>query len=120
MREWWGEEGVTEEEAWDRMMDLDTSHITDPKIREFIEIAYLRSFRHCGHRQKGEDIRGPVMKVIRVGDLREEMIKFRANKAPGPSGVSIEMIKLMSDENLERLVKTMNGIMTKGEQVPES
>ena len=30
-------------------MDLDTSHITDPKIKEFIEIAYLRSFRHYGH-----------------------------------------------------------------------
>ena len=48
------------------------------------------------------------------------MMKFRANKAPGPSGVSIEMVKLMSDENLERLVETMNGIMTKGKQVPES
>ena len=56
MREWWGEEGLTEEEAWDRMMDLDTSHIADPKIREFIEIAYLRSFRHYGQRQKEEDI----------------------------------------------------------------
>ena len=31
-----GEEGDTEEEAWDRMMDLDTSHIADPKIKEFI------------------------------------------------------------------------------------
>ena len=102
------------------MMDLDTSHITDPKIREFIEIAYLRSFRHYGQRQKEEDIWGSVMKEIRVGDLREEMMKFRANKAPGPSGVSIESIKLMSDENLERLVGTMNGIMTGGEQVPES
>ena len=30
------------------------------------------------------------------------------------------MIKLMNDENLERLVKTIDGIMTKGEQVPES
>ena len=46
MREWWGEEGDTEEEAWDRMMDLETSYIADPKIKEFIEIAYLRSFRH--------------------------------------------------------------------------
>ena len=60
------------------------------------------------------------MKKISVGDLREEMMKFRANKAPGPSGISIEMVKLMSDENLERLVETMNGIMTKGKQVPES
>ena len=30
------------------------------------------------------------------------------------------MIKLMSDENLERLVETMNGIMRGSEQVPES
>ena len=68
------------------MMDLDTSHITDPKIKEFIEIAYLRSFRHYDQRQKEEDIWGYVMKEISVGDMREEMMKFRANKAPGPSG----------------------------------
>ena len=30
------------------------------------------------------------------------------------------MVKLMSDENLERLVETMNGIMMGSEQVPES
>jgi hypothetical protein len=114
VREWRGEEGDTEEEAWDRMMDLDTSHIADPKIKEFIEVAYLRSFRHYGQLQEDEDIWGSVMKKITVGDLREEMMKFRANKAPGPSGVSIEMVKLMSDENLERLVGTMNGIMTEG------
>ena len=93
-------------------MDLDTSHIADPEIRKFIEIAYLR--------QTEEDIWGLVIKAMRVGNLREEMMKFRANKAPGPSGVSIKMIKLMSDANPEVLVKTMNGIMTKGEQAPES
>ena len=56
VKEWWGEEGDSEGKAWDRMMDLDTSHITDPKIREFIEIAYLRSFRYYGQRQEEEDI----------------------------------------------------------------
>ena len=101
-------------------MDLDMSHITDPKIKEFIEIAYPRSFKHYNQQQKEEDIWGSVMKEIRVGDLRDEMGKFRANKAPGPSGVSIEMIKLMSEEKLERPVETMNDIITGGEQVPES
>ena len=58
VREWWGKGGATEGEAWERMMDLDTSHIADPKVtcREFIEIAYLRSFRHYGQRQEEEDI----------------------------------------------------------------
>ena len=120
VKEWWGEEGDTKEKAWDRMMDLDTGHITDPKIREFIEIAYLRSFRHYGQRQKEENTWRSVIKGISVGDLREGMMKSRANKAPGPSGVSIELVKLMSDENLERLVETMIGFMTGSKQVPES
>ena len=106
VREWWGKEGATAEEAWNRTMDLDTSHIADPKVRDFIEIACLRSFKHYGQRQKEEDTWGSVMKVISVGDLMEEMMKFRANTPPGPSGVSVEMIKLVSDENLKRLVKT--------------
>ena len=120
VRKWWGEEGYTEKKARDMMMDLDASHITDPKIKDFIEIAYPRSFRHYGQRQKEGDIWGSVMKEIRVGNLREQTMKSRANRAPGPSGVSIEMMKLMSDDNLERFAETMNGIMTEGEQVPES
>ena len=46
------------------------------------------------------------------------MMKFKANKAPGPSGITIEMIKAMSDENLERLATSMNKILMKGAQVP--
>ena len=46
MREWRGEEEDTEGTMWDRMMNLDINHIADPKIREFIEIAYPRSFGH--------------------------------------------------------------------------
>ena len=56
--EWWGEESDTEQQARERMLDLVTSHITDPKIKEFIEIAYLRSLRHYNQRQKEEDIWG--------------------------------------------------------------
>ena len=66
-------------------MDLDTSHIADTEVREFIEIACLKSFRHYGQRQEEEYIWGSVMKVISVGDLREEMMRIGANKAPGPS-----------------------------------
>ena len=102
------------------MMNLGIIHIADPKIRDFIEIAYLQSLRHYDQRQAEEDIWGSVMKQITMGDLREKMMKFRANRAPGASGVSIEIIKLVSDENLERMVGTMNGIMTEGKRVPKS
>ena len=83
VKEWWGEEGDREEEAWDRMINLDTSHnvVNDPKIKEFIETSYLRSFRHYSQRQKDKDIWGLVIKEIIVGGLREEMKKFRANKS---------------------------------------
>ena len=97
------------------MMHLDTNHMTNPNIKEFIEIAYLRSFGHYGQRQAEEYIWGSVMKEIGISDLREEMMKFRANTAPRLSGVLIEVIKLMSDENLERLVETMNRVMAGGE-----
>jgi hypothetical protein len=102
------------------MLDLDMSQIADPGIREFIEIAYLRTYRHYNHEQKERNIWEAVMKRVSVGDLRRELMKFRSGKAPGASGVTIEMIKLMSDDNLERLVDTMNRIVLEGEQVPVS
>ena len=43
------------------------------------------------------------MQGVSLEDLREEMKKFKSNKAPRPSGTTIEMVKRMNDENLERI-----------------
>jgi hypothetical protein len=100
--------------------EMDTNQVADPSIREFIEVAYLRTHRHFSQKQREQNIWEAVMKHISVGDLRREMVKFGTGKAPGASGVTIEMIKLMSDENLERLATTMNSIVLGGGQVPAS
>ena len=46
------------------------------------------------------------------------MKKFKSNKAPGPSGITIEMVKRMDDENLERIANSMDTIILGGRQVP--
>ena len=58
------------------------------------------------------------MQEISIEDLREEMKKFKSNKAPGPSGITIEMVKRMDDENLERIANSMDKIILGGRQVP--
>ena len=58
------------------------------------------------------------MQEISIEDLREEMKKFKSNKAPGPSGITIEMVKKMDDENLERIANSMDKIILGGRQVP--
>ena len=46
VEQWWGKEGENTEAAWERMMDMDTSQISDPEAMEFVEVAYLRSFKY--------------------------------------------------------------------------
>ena len=58
------------------------------------------------------------MKGISTKDLREEMKKFKSNKAPGPSGITIKMVKRMGDENLERIAESMDKMILAGRQVP--
>ena len=89
------------------MLNLDTSRITDPTTKEFIEVAYLRSRRHYEQKQAEDRIWDTVMQEISIEDLREEMKKFKSNKAPGPSGITIEMVKKMDDENLERIANSI-------------
>ena len=120
VEQWWGKEGESSQVAWERMLDMDTSQITDPEAREFVEVAYLRSFAHYKQKQEDEDLWGEVMQRISLEDVREEIKKFRANKAPGPSGVTIEMIKAMDDTNMERLLDTMNEVVVARGQVPQS
>ena len=38
------------------MMNMDTSQISDPEAKEFVEVAYLRSFRHYKQKQDDEDL----------------------------------------------------------------
>ena len=62
VREWWGkkrtkfEKQESEEEAWERMLNLDTSQITDPGTKEFTEVAYLWSHRHFEQKQAEDKI----------------------------------------------------------------
>ena len=124
--EWWGkkqmngERGKLEEEAWERMLNLDTSQVTDPGTKEFIEVAYLRSHKHFEQNLYEDKIWDTVMQEIGIEDLREEMKKSKSNKAPGPSGITIEMVKKVDDENLERthVADSMNKIILGGRHVP--
>ena len=85
MKEWWGKEKTeyglpeSEEVAWERMLNLDTSQITDTTTKEFIEVAYLRSHRQYEQRQREDGIWDKVMHGVSTGDLREEMKKLMAS-----------------------------------------
>ena len=48
------------------------------------------------------------------------MKRFKPNKAPGPLGITLEMLKAMADDNMERLLDSMNGVIVKGGKVPPS
>ena len=44
--------------------------------------------------------------------------EFKSNKAPWSSGITIEMVKRMNDENLERIAGSMDKMILGGRQVP--
>jgi hypothetical protein len=90
VREWWGKEKTeyglpeSEEVAWERMLNLNTCQITDTTTKGFIEVAYLRSHRHYEQNQKEDGIWDTVMQGSSTEDMREELKRFKSNKAPGP------------------------------------
>ena len=115
----WGSPGESGEEAWNNMLNMDTSKIQDAEQREFVETAYMRSFKHYTKQQEEKGIWNEVLRKILVEEIELEARKFKAKKAPGPSGVTIEMIRVMDSANLEKIADAMNKVM-RGEQVPKS
>ena len=43
-----------------------------------------------------------MLKKILVEEMEQEANKFKAKKAPGPSGITIEMIRIMDSDNLDK------------------
>ena len=56
------------------------------------------------------------MQGVSVEDLREETKKFKSNKATGPSGITIEIVKRMDDENLKKIAGPMGKIIMGGDK----
>ena len=79
----------------------------------------MRSFKHYTKQQEEKGIWNEVLRKILVEEIELEARKFKAKKAPGPSGVTIEMIRVMDSANLEKIADAMNKVM-RGEQVPKS
>eukprot|EP00972_Heterocapsa_arctica_P016255 2399130-Heterocapsa_arctica.AAC.1 len=48
---------------------------------------------------------------IDIEELEDVIRKFKNNKAPGPSGVPIEAIKLLDDESKLALLKLLNNCL---------
>ena len=117
----WGSPGESEEEAWNNMLNMDTSKIQDAGQREFVETSYMRSFKHYIKQQEEKGIWDEVLKKILVEEVELELEarKFKAKKAQGSSGITIEMIRVMDLDNLEKIADAMNKVM-RGEQVPKS
>ena len=106
-----GVSGESGDEAWENMLNMDTTKIQDVEQREFVETSYMRSFKHYTKQHEEKGIWNEVLKKILVEEIEQEAKKFKAKKAPGPSGITIEMIRVMDTDNLEKIADAMNKVM---------
>jgi hypothetical protein len=79
----------------------------------------MRSFKHYTNQQEEKGIWNEVLRTILVEKIELEARKFKAKKAPGPSGITIKKIRVMDSANLEKVADAMNKVM-RGEQLPKS
>ena len=76
------------------MLNIVTRKIQDAEQREFVETSYMRSFKHYTKQQEEKGIWNEVLKKILVEETEQEAKKLKARKSPGPSGITIEIIRV--------------------------
>jgi ribonuclease HI len=103
--------------SWQNMMDMDTECIQDQAHKDFVETAYMRSFRYYDELQQNEGIWDEVMQAAPMEEIQTALKKFKSHTAPGPSGITVQILKFMSDENMDRVRLTINRHIA-GEPIP--
>ena len=108
-------QGANEGEAWEAMLDLDPSRLVNPTDRPFIEGAYIRSRDKYERMQQEDRIWDECDRACTMQEFRAALMKTKSGSAPGPSGLTYDMLKALSDDNLEPFRDIVNRALAGGD-----
>ena len=106
----WMKSRVKCEDRWaskEGMMNMRLDELNDQSQREFVEGAYMESYVKYNKMQDEKGIWDDVMEEITMEDLKLALKRFKAGKAPGPSGLMFDVLKALDDANLQPILNLM-------------
>ena len=101
-------------ESWDDMMKVDAKKLKDPVHKEIMEQAYSESREKFSKLQESEGIWNAVRKSASMGELCEALKRMKKGTAPGPSGLSYDLLGMMTKEQLKPLLDIINEALESG------
>lgn len=104
--------------SWEAMASMDLTQV-EPQYREMVEQCYARPMAANAHKASREGWWAGIDNLISTREVREAVDHSKAHTAPGPSMVSIDMIKALDDTGLEVLTQFYNACLREG-RVPET
>ena len=100
--------------SWQDMLDLNPGALNDPSHEEFLEKACGDAKRRFSRLQEEEGAWGYIRAKVSRRDLKEAIRSMKSGTAPGPSGLTYDIIKMLDDEHLQPIVDIVNEVMTTG------
>ena len=95
-------------DSWRDMQDLNTNKLKHPRHKRLIEEAYSESSKKYKKLQKEEGIWDGVRSKTNLRELKETIKAMKKGTAAGPTGLTYDILGMLTDEHLGPLVEILN------------
>ena len=102
-------------ESWEAMLDLDPSKLVHKEDAAFIREAYGETKDRYQKLQEEEGIWNKCEEECTTQELVEALKKMASGTAPGPSGLTYDILKAMTQTHLEPVRKVVSRVITTGQ-----
>ena len=96
------------------MMTLNTANLLDPEYRDFVEMAYRRSYDKYNALQDEDGIWDRCLARITMEELLDAIKSTKTNSAGGPSGLTYDILRDVEEEHLGPLLATLQQCLATG------
>jgi hypothetical protein len=100
--------------SWDTMLDMNPDALKDKKHRGLLEQAYGDAKRKFERLQREEGIWDGIRLPADMRELKKAVFSMASGTAPGPTGLTYDLIKMLTDDQLEPILQLINDAMSSG------
>jgi ribonuclease HI/endonuclease/exonuclease/phosphatase family metal-dependent hydrolase len=100
--------------SWEAMLDVDLDQLKEDRHTHLVASTYKDSKLKYDKLQEEEGIWDGVRQACTIREFKTALKLMKSGTAPGPSGLSFDLLKALTDEHLGPILDIVNSVLATG------